>query len=1858
MMTKPGAHTQKRIPILCLLTILLLAAPAAHAATNVSGTISTDTVWTLVGSPYIVTGSITVQGTDGPDGVTTLTIEPGVVVRFNQGAYLTIGSSSSIPGELLAVGTQAAPIRFTANTDNPVPGYWYFILLGPGTSGTTRLEHCVVEFAGLSNQHAVGVSGSAIDINNCRFENNAGYDLHYSGTVGGSVNNSTFNKGINFAGSGQVAFSGNTVNWNNNYPVRMPADNVHAFVADTIFTNLDSSSALQVTGSNLTRDSVWKSSIPYSLGSLFIQGTYGGDGVTTLTLTPGVEIRMSAYAYLYVGQTSSQPGALVASGTQEAPIRFTANSVSPAPGYWYYILFGPGTSGTTRLEHCVVEFAGLSNQHAVGVSGSEIDINNCHFENNAAYDLHYSGTVGGSVSNSTFNKGVNFAGSGQVAFSGNTINWNNNFPVRMPADNVHAFVADTVFTNLDSSSALQVTGSNLTRDSVWRASIPYFIGSTMYIQGTDGGDSVTTLTLAPGSEFRMGPYIYLIVGQSSGNPGALVAVGTPEAPIRFTTNNAMPAPGQWRQIQFNNTAYSQTTRLEHCIIEYAGYGTDAVQVYGSSPTFAHCRFENNAGYDLTYSSTVGGAVSNCTFNHGINFAGSGQVAFSGNTVNWNNNFPVRMPADNVHAFVVDTVFTNLGSLSAVQVTTGNLSRDAFWRGSIPYAVSGQLYVQGTDGDDGITTLTLAPGAELRINRYQSIVVGSSSGYPGALIAAGTDDEPVRFTANAMTPTAGFWRAIQFERTADDTSRLEYCIVEYGGYGANQIYIDRSAPALRYNTIRNSGNRGICISGAESSGAVIECNNLKDNVVGILVADNSQPTIAGNNFINNRDYGLLNSSSLQVTALNNWWGHAEGPNFGGDKISGNIGFNPWREMPSDCVSGVPINDPPYVPQNPLPAVGATGVNFPNGNVALSWAGGDPNPSDTITHTLMWGTHSGDMAVKAQGISGFTHTVGGVVPDTTYYWQIVTTDNHGAFTSGPVWHFSTANPQPDLIVADLTWTPQDDIVAGQQVTFTATVQNSGSGATTRNFGVAFQVNSQRSTHYIYQNLAAGQSAQVSYQWTAQVGEAFTITVEADSLNYIPEDNETNNTRSASLGAIPDITPPQLSNMWPADGSTVQQVNQIGFYLYDRYGGSVDTNASAATIVLTRSGQPVAGSVTASSNWFYFTPASIPLPDGVYQVALTAHDTAGNSQAYTFGFTVDNMIPETPAITGGTVTSGLIQPRPAQNRSNQSTITLTGTREDGTRIVVNGTIYVNAGNGPWSANIGLPQGDNALEVRAYDAANNRSEPAWVDIYVDSIPPSISGFMPPNDSLLNSVPASIQVNFVETGSGIDSSLSEHVLKDGILNPVSGAWSESAAQLDFVPAAPLSDDIYTVEVRLTDKMGNVSSLRRAMFTVDTDAPPAPQIDPVVTPTHSVHQVISGRKEAYAAILLNDTQVIAHTASIVWQHTVTLSSGSNVLNFTARDRAGNVSAPAQATILYDDVPPPPVTALTASGQGSGTTVFLNWSGYNEILHGDIQSYRIFRETAVFSTIDGLSPQATVSLGTQTYLVRDLNPGTTYWFAVVAVDRTGNFIAAVTPVPASPSDSLAPENITGLTVQSFADRLVFTWQPSANTQGDLAGYKVYFNGVAAADNLPAGQTSYERTGLSPSSAYPVKVSAYDTQNNESTGVTLTGYTWLDNPAGLTAEPYNGYVQLNWSAVAPAANLKHYAVYAQAEVFNSVEGLVPVLTVSATQSKVAGLTNNQNYFFAVTAVNRSSGERPGVTSVAAQPAPDEQGPQLTNVLIDGQPLVSGRTLTRPANITLNASDPSGVGRVEFRLNAETVSISTGAPLCLRAGHRADP
>ena len=83
------------------------------AQTNVSGGIFSNTTWTLAGSPYIVIDTTVVF-----PGV-TLTIEPGVVVKFDDDKYLEIRQ-----GMLIANGTITDSITFTSNNSSPTPGIW------------------------------------------------------------------------------------------------------------------------------------------------------------------------------------------------------------------------------------------------------------------------------------------------------------------------------------------------------------------------------------------------------------------------------------------------------------------------------------------------------------------------------------------------------------------------------------------------------------------------------------------------------------------------------------------------------------------------------------------------------------------------------------------------------------------------------------------------------------------------------------------------------------------------------------------------------------------------------------------------------------------------------------------------------------------------------------------------------------------------------------------------------------------------------------------------------------------------------------------------------------------------------------------------------------------------------------------------------------------------------------------------------------------------------------------------------------------------------------------------------------------------------------------------------------------------------------------------------------------------------------------------------------------------------------------------------------------------------------------------------------------------------------------------------
>jgi uncharacterized repeat protein (TIGR01451 family) len=188
----------------------------AGAATEISGPITSDTSWTLSNSPYIVVGDVLVNS-----GI-TLTIEPGVVVKFNS-------SNLQINGTLIARGTSSDPIVFTSNKTAPVTGDWGYIYFGESSTDATYdangnyiggsiLEYCIVEYAGgmsVSDNGAVRMNNAHPFINYCTIRNNKASGIRAWDVTGLiKITNSTINN--NTPGihpdlvTGGVAVSGGT----------------------------------------------------------------------------------------------------------------------------------------------------------------------------------------------------------------------------------------------------------------------------------------------------------------------------------------------------------------------------------------------------------------------------------------------------------------------------------------------------------------------------------------------------------------------------------------------------------------------------------------------------------------------------------------------------------------------------------------------------------------------------------------------------------------------------------------------------------------------------------------------------------------------------------------------------------------------------------------------------------------------------------------------------------------------------------------------------------------------------------------------------------------------------------------------------------------------------------------------------------------------------------------------------------------------------------------------------------------------------------------------------------------------------------------------------------------------------------------------------------------------------------------------------------------------------------------------------------------------------------------------------------------------------------------------------------------
>ncbi|MBN1580445.1 MAG: right-handed parallel beta-helix repeat-containing protein, partial [Anaerolineae bacterium] len=179
--------------------------------TFISDDIINDTIWTAANSPYIImTDTIAIR-----NGA-TLTIEPGVEIRFANNAQLQIVDGARV----YAVGTSANRITFTSNATTPGParGDWLGIIVDD-TAQSCTFEYTVIAYA--STGINIGVQLGVTDtIRHNIFHDNG--DGITGGAIYGSPDGSNISQNVVYDCSAGFTFNkafANTIYGNTFYDI-------------------------------------------------------------------------------------------------------------------------------------------------------------------------------------------------------------------------------------------------------------------------------------------------------------------------------------------------------------------------------------------------------------------------------------------------------------------------------------------------------------------------------------------------------------------------------------------------------------------------------------------------------------------------------------------------------------------------------------------------------------------------------------------------------------------------------------------------------------------------------------------------------------------------------------------------------------------------------------------------------------------------------------------------------------------------------------------------------------------------------------------------------------------------------------------------------------------------------------------------------------------------------------------------------------------------------------------------------------------------------------------------------------------------------------------------------------------------------------------------------------------------------------------------------------------------------------------------------------------------------------------------------------------------------------------------------
>jgi hypothetical protein len=463
----------------------------------------------------------------------------------------------------------------------------------------------------------------------------------------------------------------------------------------------------------------------------------------------GGTLRIEAGVEIRMDSLVSIVGVLKIQGTEASPVRFVANHPDPGPGYWGEVLARDSSEiSHVELTHCGAPEVSRGCIVAVG----EILLQDVKVTRSGGMGIHF---LGGHI-----HAGL-AAGSARL-----TVRESVGHPLALPASGVHSIPSSIEFIE-NGSNAVLVQGHNEVQTAEWRVlGVPYEMAGHVHLANG------ATLTLPPGSDLRW------VNGGSL--QGQLHAVGTPEQPISMTSARTTPQPGDWGGV----VLWGAGSVLDHVKLSYCGHRLGA------------CLTSRTEGDQLVRNVDIrdSGGV-------GLSFEGgfapeSGSIRVAGTA-----SYPMDIAVRTVPSVPSSMSFAEAG-IEAIKLRGGAVHASMTWPDfGLPYdVVDGSIDIFGSS-----TEVILQPGAMFRFeNLHSGLTV-----HQGALIAIGTPDAPITFTAQYEPRNPGSWSTIHFGTGATYRNRLDRVVVEYGGAGHGMIQLDSDLGRFITNSvIGHSGDCGL------------------------------------------------------------------------------------------------------------------------------------------------------------------------------------------------------------------------------------------------------------------------------------------------------------------------------------------------------------------------------------------------------------------------------------------------------------------------------------------------------------------------------------------------------------------------------------------------------------------------------------------------------------------------------------------------------------------------------------------------------------------------------------------------------------------------------------------------------------------------------------------------------------------------------------------------------------------------------------------------------------------------------------------------------------------------------------------